>query len=118
MHKYVMEVVVTELAPDERDTTIRLNVTEFVAVTAYQNSRLTQLKIDNNPFAKGFRERDIIPSVYPESVMAAPCLPPTMPPPLSWPTPQPSPLVPLQYDQQQIASKLPCTMDVTLLPDR
>ncbi|XP_048467542.1 T-box transcription factor TBX6L-like [Rhincodon typus] len=27
----------------------------FTAVTAYQNSQITQLKIDNNPFAKGFR---------------------------------------------------------------
>ncbi|KAL0967708.1 hypothetical protein UPYG_G00255840 [Umbra pygmaea] len=30
--------------------------TEFYAVTAYQNTRITQLKIDYNPFAKGFRE--------------------------------------------------------------
>ncbi|EFN88958.1 T-box protein 2 isoform X2 [Harpegnathos saltator] len=30
--------------------------TEFIAVTAYQNERITKLKIDNNPFAKGFRE--------------------------------------------------------------
>ncbi|XP_034143794.1 MAX gene-associated protein isoform X2 [Esox lucius] len=30
--------------------------TEFYAVTAYQNSKITQLKIDYNPFAKGFRE--------------------------------------------------------------
>ncbi|XP_051542802.1 T-box transcription factor TBX3-like [Myxocyprinus asiaticus] len=30
--------------------------TEFIAVTAYQNEKVTQLKIDNNPFAKGFRE--------------------------------------------------------------
>uniref|UniRef100_A0A1I8IJU5 T-box domain-containing protein n=1 Tax=Macrostomum lignano TaxID=282301 RepID=A0A1I8IJU5_9PLAT len=30
--------------------------TQFVAVTAYQNERITQLKIDHNPFAKGFRE--------------------------------------------------------------
>ncbi|KAF0038162.1 hypothetical protein F2P81_008646 [Scophthalmus maximus] len=30
--------------------------TEFIAVTAYQNERITQLKIDNNPFAKGFRD--------------------------------------------------------------
>ncbi|KAK7925057.1 hypothetical protein WMY93_007367 [Mugilogobius chulae] len=29
--------------------------TEFIAVTAYQNEMITQLKIDNNPFAKGFR---------------------------------------------------------------
>ncbi|XP_034237200.1 optomotor-blind protein-like isoform X2 [Thrips palmi] len=30
--------------------------TAFVAVTAYQNEKITQLKIDNNPFAKGFRD--------------------------------------------------------------
>ncbi|KAI2796738.1 hypothetical protein BLOT_013610 [Blomia tropicalis] len=30
--------------------------TEFIAVTAYQNEKITRLKIDNNPFAKGFRE--------------------------------------------------------------
>nr|CAD2181126.1 unnamed protein product [Meloidogyne enterolobii] len=30
--------------------------TEFIAVTAYQNSQITDLKIDNNPFAKGFRD--------------------------------------------------------------
>ncbi|XP_056889633.1 T-box transcription factor TBX3-like [Takifugu flavidus] len=30
--------------------------TEFMAVTAYQNDQITQLKIDNNPFAKGFRD--------------------------------------------------------------
>ncbi|GMS89247.1 hypothetical protein PENTCL1PPCAC_11422, partial [Pristionchus entomophagus] len=30
--------------------------TEFIAVTAYQNNSITQLKIANNPFAKGFRE--------------------------------------------------------------
>ncbi|XP_076305767.1 uncharacterized protein LOC143222726 isoform X2 [Tachypleus tridentatus] len=30
--------------------------TEFIAVTAYQNKEITKLKIDNNPFAKGFRE--------------------------------------------------------------
>ncbi|XP_043942871.1 T-box transcription factor TBX6-like [Protopterus annectens] len=30
--------------------------TTFITVTAYQNDRITQLKIDTNPFAKGFRE--------------------------------------------------------------
>ncbi|KAL8597199.1 T-box transcription factor tbx3 [Nucella lapillus] len=30
--------------------------TSFIAVTAYQNEQITQLKIDNNPFAKGFRD--------------------------------------------------------------
>ncbi|XP_031638292.1 T-box transcription factor TBX10 [Contarinia nasturtii] len=32
--------------------------TSFTAVTAYQNQRVTQLKIVSNPFAKGFREND------------------------------------------------------------
>ncbi|CAG5091361.1 Oidioi.mRNA.OKI2018_I69.PAR.g13003.t1.cds [Oikopleura dioica] len=30
--------------------------TQFIAVTAYQNEKITQLKIDHNPFAKGFRD--------------------------------------------------------------
>ncbi|OWF44320.1 T-box transcription factor TBX2-A-like [Mizuhopecten yessoensis] len=30
--------------------------TEFIAVTAYQNEKITQLKINHNPFAKGFRD--------------------------------------------------------------
>uniref|UniRef100_A0A914W2T2 T-box domain-containing protein n=1 Tax=Plectus sambesii TaxID=2011161 RepID=A0A914W2T2_9BILA len=30
--------------------------TQFIAVTAYQNEKVTQLKIDYNPFAKGFRD--------------------------------------------------------------
>ena len=29
---------------------------KFIAVTAYQNDKITQLKIDNNPFAKGYRD--------------------------------------------------------------
>ncbi|XP_037090975.1 T-box transcription factor TBX10-like [Pollicipes pollicipes] len=32
--------------------------TKFMAVTAYQNQRVTQLKIASNPFAKGFRDCD------------------------------------------------------------
>lgn len=30
--------------------------TQFTTVTAYQNDKITQLKIENNPFAKGFRQ--------------------------------------------------------------
>ncbi|XP_037534343.1 T-box transcription factor TBX4 [Nematolebias whitei] len=36
--------------------------TAFISVTSYQNHKITQLKIENNPFAKGFRgseERDL-----------------------------------------------------------
>ncbi|CAG5121710.1 unnamed protein product [Candidula unifasciata] len=37
-------------------TTVVFEETQFIAVTAYQNEQITKLKIDNNPFAKGFRE--------------------------------------------------------------
>ncbi|KAL8562096.1 T-box transcription factor TBX2b [Nucella lapillus] len=30
--------------------------TQFFAVTAYQNDTITQMKIDHNPYAKGFRD--------------------------------------------------------------
>ncbi|XP_056627841.1 T-box transcription factor TBX6 [Triplophysa dalaica] len=30
--------------------------TQFITVTAYQNTKITDLKINSNPFAKGFRE--------------------------------------------------------------
>nr|VZI43877.1 unnamed protein product [Spirometra erinaceieuropaei] len=36
--------------------TFTFKETEFIAVTAYQNEMITQLKIDHNPFAKGFRD--------------------------------------------------------------
>lgn len=38
--------------------TFIFNETKFIAVTAYQNHRITQLKIASNPFAKGFRDCD------------------------------------------------------------
>ncbi|XP_040267666.1 MAX gene-associated protein-like isoform X4 [Bufo bufo] len=64
MHRYLprLHVVPAEKSPE----VIQLNgpdvhtftfpQTEFIAVTAYQNFQITQLKIDCNPFAKGFRE--------------------------------------------------------------
>nr|XP_061804171.1 T-box transcription factor TBX3-like [Nerophis lumbriciformis] len=53
--------------------------TEFIAVTAYQNDKITQLKIDNNPFAKGFRDtgngkrekRQDLTLFYPHSIFNA-----------------------------------------------
>uniref|UniRef100_A0A8D0EIR3 T-box domain-containing protein n=1 Tax=Strix occidentalis caurina TaxID=311401 RepID=A0A8D0EIR3_STROC len=39
--------------------------TQFMAVTAYQNHRITQLKIASNPFAKGFRDGDPEPHPVP-----------------------------------------------------
>ncbi len=56
MHKYVLEILIHNIT-DKKETIIPLPPTEFIAVTAYQNPLLTSLKIDKNPFAKGFRER-------------------------------------------------------------
>ena len=33
--------------------------TSFIAVTAYHSEQITQLKIQNNPFAKAFRDADV-----------------------------------------------------------
>ncbi|XP_043916490.1 MAX gene-associated protein [Protopterus annectens] len=64
MHRYLprLHIVPASKAPE----VIQLNgpsvltftfmQTEFFAVTAYQNIQITQLKIDYNPFAKGFRD--------------------------------------------------------------
>ncbi|XP_072305358.1 uncharacterized protein mgab [Eucyclogobius newberryi] len=38
--------------------------TEFMAVTTYQNFRITQMKIRYNPFAKGFRENGNNPRLH------------------------------------------------------
>ncbi|XP_030004208.1 T-box-containing protein TBX6L-like [Sphaeramia orbicularis] len=43
--------------------------TTFTAVTAYQNPKITKLKIDHNPFAKGFREGGIVRMVMPLVVL-------------------------------------------------
>ncbi len=61
MHKYVLSIIVNKIGIEESETVIVLTATEFITVTAYQNSKLTLLKINNNPFAKGFRERELLP---------------------------------------------------------
>ncbi|GAB6027804.1 T-box transcription factor tbx1 [Chamberlinius hualienensis] len=72
MHKYVpllhVYQAVAELRTGEhpsmsnkewkRVATFTFREAEFVAVTAYQNEVITKLKIENNPFAKGFRETE------------------------------------------------------------
>ncbi|CAH8440987.1 unnamed protein product [Heterobilharzia americana] len=42
--------------PTENIKTFTFQETIFIAVTAYQNQLITKLKIDCNPFAKGFRD--------------------------------------------------------------
>lgn len=63
MHKYQPVVHITRWHMDESGTNrqvpltvIEPNYTEFIAVTAYQNQQIIDLKVRYNPFAKGFRE--------------------------------------------------------------
>ncbi|KAJ8405934.1 hypothetical protein AAFF_G00308220 [Aldrovandia affinis] len=68
MHKYQPRVHVirkdysSELSPTkpiptgEGVVTFSFPETVFTTVTAYQNQQITRLKIDRNPFAKGFRD--------------------------------------------------------------
>ncbi|CAH2238864.1 jg6841 [Pararge aegeria aegeria] len=46
---------ITDLSREQHRTFI-FPETVFTAVTAYQNQLITKLKIDSNPFAKGFRD--------------------------------------------------------------
>ncbi|XP_050529118.1 T-box transcription factor TBX20-like [Daktulosphaira vitifoliae] len=67
MHKYQPRIhlvkrsessachAVTDLEAEEYKTFVYPETT-FTAVTAYQNQLITKLKIDSNPFAKGFRD--------------------------------------------------------------
>ncbi|CAG2206319.1 TBR1 [Mytilus edulis] len=81
MHKYQPRIHVIEVGGGQGDQknlmTHAFPETQFIGVTAYQNTDVTQLKIDNNPFAKGFRDNfdrncDIgtSPPAYPMLTMA------------------------------------------------
>ena len=57
MHRYIPRIHIQAAGDSKAEIhTFTFLETEFIAVTAYQNTDITQLKIDNNPFAKGFRE--------------------------------------------------------------
>ncbi|XP_076335064.1 uncharacterized protein LOC143238587 isoform X1 [Tachypleus tridentatus] len=68
MHKYQPRIHLVKLRSDhsnplhitdleaEQSRTYIFPETVFTAVTAYQNQLITKLKIDSNPFAKGFRD--------------------------------------------------------------
>ncbi|XP_074601520.1 uncharacterized protein LOC141855390 isoform X2 [Brevipalpus obovatus] len=77
MHKYQPRfhlVRANDLAklPYSTFRTYLFKETEFIAVTAYQNEKITKLKIDNNPFAKGFRETGAGRSSKKQIVMSSP----------------------------------------------
>ena len=57
MQKYRLRLIVTKMGMRHCDQWVfNFPETQFITVTSYQNPRMTQLKIDNNPFAKAFRE--------------------------------------------------------------
>ncbi|MED6274521.1 hypothetical protein CHARACLAT_017334 [Characodon lateralis] len=64
LHKYqprlhIVEVTedgVEDINSDVKTQCFTFPESQFIAVTAYQNTDITQLKIDHNPFAKGFRD--------------------------------------------------------------
>lgn len=68
MHRYQPRIHLVRLGPgqniphspkelqDVDHKTYVFPETVFTAVTAYQNQLITKLKIDSNPFAKGFRD--------------------------------------------------------------
>ncbi|XP_076847182.1 T-box transcription factor TBX5b isoform X2 [Brachyhypopomus gauderio] len=65
MHKYQPRLHIVQA--DEKNSFSSCNTafctrsfpeTAFIAVTSYQNHTITQLKIENNPFAKGFRGQE------------------------------------------------------------
>lgn len=60
MHKYQPRIIICKTSdpralPWAPSSSVVFPDTQFIAVTAYQNDKITKLKIDNNPFAKGFR---------------------------------------------------------------
>jgi hypothetical protein len=55
MHKYIPRLHI--INEDEKTVHTHLfHESSFIAVTAYQNESITKLKIEHNPFAKGFRD--------------------------------------------------------------
>lgn len=56
MHKYRVMITIKEESNGGNVTHFDFPETTFIAVTAYQNNAITQLKIQSNPFAKAFRD--------------------------------------------------------------
>ncbi|XP_060081063.1 T-box transcription factor TBX20-like [Ylistrum balloti] len=78
MHKYQPRIhivkkkattpnTITNLEGEEYRTFVYPE-TVFIAVTAYQNQLITKLKIDSNPFAKGFRDSSRLTDVERETM--------------------------------------------------
>ncbi|KAK5644885.1 hypothetical protein RI129_006185 [Pyrocoelia pectoralis] len=65
MHQYQPTIVIAKTIDPRATpwmlptcTAVAFPETQFIAVTAYQNAQVIKLKIEHNPFAKGFRENE------------------------------------------------------------
>ena len=98
MHKYVMEIVLESAS--QPVITIPIPDTAFMAVTAYQNTKITELKIENNPFTKGFRDRKLVRVLDSITLQPFPPYPTTF---YSYPSGQ----TPLWHQMPQLTCRIP-----------
>ncbi|KAE8575017.1 hypothetical protein XENTR_v10003667 [Xenopus tropicalis] len=79
LHKYQPRFHVTRVedpgGPESQSHSFIFPETQFIAVTAYQNADITQLKIDHNPFAKGFRDHCDLMCLTPNGERVSPSPP-------------------------------------------
>ena len=106
MHMYQPRIYVIECGVNSAEQKIlhthSFPETEFIAVTAYQNTDITQLKIEHNPFAKGFQDIQSEPvDIMPQSTALADQSPASYNnaiqhpfPPLTYPSQQPQVMCP------------------------
>ncbi|XP_069107356.1 T-box transcription factor TBX5-A-like [Argopecten irradians] len=59
MHKYMVQINVICHNQEDHLFKFILPGTEFIALTAYFNEKITELKICNNPFARAFKKKPI-----------------------------------------------------------
>ena len=57
MHKYFFEILVEEHQSDSEPLVFPFHLTQFVAVTAYQSAKQSELK-KKNPFARRVKHHD------------------------------------------------------------
>ena len=61
MHKYKPRLVISKYLSKKDQTAIFVKdfpECAFIGVTCYQNNDVIKLKVDQNPFAKAFREEE------------------------------------------------------------
>uniref|UniRef100_A0A0N4Z9F0 T-box domain-containing protein n=1 Tax=Parastrongyloides trichosuri TaxID=131310 RepID=A0A0N4Z9F0_PARTI len=91
--------------------TFKFNETQFMAVTAYQNQLITQLKIEKNPFAKGFRDPAGRSADYDDHIMSGNLFNNNIPLSNLWPsfTPNMDPLFFTRLNTAILSQKLAAT---------